>query len=218
MKCKKHLRFPVFLLLVMSFLLVFPSLASASYKVITPLPVSFNPKAPASACIDAHILSYDPDNETITMEFLVPEVYDWDDIKSLEAGDVLYTRGREIKIALIEESPWEDGKEIDFDNYTDGITDVQLQNEDDDGDCPWLIADVPYGVFFNMMNEEIVMNKLEPVRVSLRTTQFLDRDEKLYYSDQFVAAFNADPASFREGDIVAVFDAFGNLSLIWRKY
>lgn len=79
--------------------------ASASAKTtITALASPVNPKHLEKASCYARIVRYDPGQNTLTVELLVPETFPGDDVLELEIGDSIYTGGEEVLIRTISES------------------------------------------------------------------------------------------------------------------
>ncbi len=79
--------------------------ASASAKTtITALASTVNPKHLEKASCYARIVRYDPGQNTLTVELLVPEIFPGDDVLELEIGDSIYTGGEEVLIRTISES------------------------------------------------------------------------------------------------------------------
>ena len=91
------------LCMILCLCLLIPAMASAERKVITPLATKINPDDLSSTLVDARIKSYNKDDNTITLEIIVPEFYDAEEIKSLQIGDAIYTQGHEVTVNSINE-------------------------------------------------------------------------------------------------------------------
>ena len=80
-----------------------PALAAAEGNVVTALATELNPEALISVSVNARITGCSADGNTLTVELLVPERFDPEDILNLKAGDAIYTQGQEIEIKTITE-------------------------------------------------------------------------------------------------------------------
>ena len=85
--------------------------------------------------MDARIKSYNKEENTITLEIIVPEFYDADEIKSLQIGDAIYTQGHEVTVNAINEydcfiAVVQDDDEV-ITIATDGETVYPIQDGDD---------------------------------------------------------------------------------------
>ena len=81
-----------------------PALAAEERTVVTALASEVNPEALSAVAVDARILEYDADGNTLTVELIVPERYDPEEIGSLKVGDAIYTQGQEVEIRTITEN------------------------------------------------------------------------------------------------------------------
>ena len=70
-------------------------------KVITAVASEINPEHVASVAVDARITGYNAGENTLTVELLVPEKYDPEEVESLSIGDAIFTQGKEIVIETI---------------------------------------------------------------------------------------------------------------------
>ena len=86
--------------LMLTISLLFCSAASAD--VITALATEINPEHLEKVASYARILGYNEESNTLTVELIAPEVFDREDVFSLQVGDSIYTGGREIVIWKIE--------------------------------------------------------------------------------------------------------------------
>ena len=78
--------------------------SAASADVITALATEINPEHLEKTASYARILGYNEESNTLTVELIVPEVFDREDVLSLQVGDSIYTGGQEIVIRTIEEN------------------------------------------------------------------------------------------------------------------
>lgn len=123
------------LCMVLCLCLLIPAMASAERKVITALATNINPDDLSSTLVDARIKSYNKEENTITLEIIVPEFYDADEIKSLQIGDAIYTQGHEVTVNAINEydcfiAVVQDDDEV-ITIATDGETVYPIQDGDD---------------------------------------------------------------------------------------
>ena len=121
--------------MVLCLCLLIPAMASAERKVITALATNINPDDLSSTLVDARIKSYNKEENTITLEIIVPEFYDADEIKSLQIGDAIYTQGHEVTVNAINEydcfiAVVQDDDEV-ITIATDGETVYPIQDGDD---------------------------------------------------------------------------------------
>ena len=81
--------------------LLVPAAVSAERKVITALASEINPGALASVSVNALVRSYNREDNTMTVELIIPETYDAYETESLQVGDAIYTQGQEVTIENI---------------------------------------------------------------------------------------------------------------------
>ena len=81
-----------------------PALACAERHVVTALAAELNPDALVSVSADARITDYNAADNMLTVELIVPERYDPEEIRALEVGDAIYTQGQEVEIKTISEN------------------------------------------------------------------------------------------------------------------
>ena len=123
------------LCMVLCLCLLIPAMALAERKVVTALATKINPDDLSNTLVDARIKSYNKDENTITLEIIVPEFYDADEIKSLQIGDAIYTQGHEVTVNAINEydcfiAVVQDDDEV-ITIATDGETVYPIQDGDD---------------------------------------------------------------------------------------
>lgn len=123
------------LCMVLCLCLLIPAMALAERKVVTALATKINPDDLSNTLVDARIKSYNKEENTITLEIIVPEFYDADEIKSLQIGDAIYTQGHEVTVNAINEydcfiAVVQDDDEV-ISIATDGETVYPIQDGDD---------------------------------------------------------------------------------------
>ena len=123
------------LCMVLCLCLLIPAMALAERKVVTALATKINPDDLSNTLVDARIKSYNKEENTITLEIIVPELYDADEIKSLQIGDAIYTQGHEVTVNAINEydcfiAVVQDDDEV-ITIATDGETVYPIQDGDD---------------------------------------------------------------------------------------
>ena len=123
------------LCMVLCLCLLIPAMALAERKVVTALATKINPDDLSNTFVDARIKSYNKEENTITLEIIVPEFYDADEIKSLQIGDAIYTQGHEVTVNAINEydcfiAVVQDDDEV-ITIATDGETVYPIQDGDD---------------------------------------------------------------------------------------
>ena len=91
------------LCIILCLFLAVPALAAADRNVVTALAAEVNPEALISVSVNARITGYSADGNTLTVELLVPERFNPEDILNLKVGDAIYTQGQEIEIETISE-------------------------------------------------------------------------------------------------------------------
>ena len=91
------------LCIILCLFLSVPALAAADRNVVTALAAEVNPEALISVSVNARITGYSADGNTLTVELLVPERFNPEDILNLKVGDAIYTQGQEIEIETISE-------------------------------------------------------------------------------------------------------------------
>lgn len=205
------------LCMMLVFCLLVPAMASAERTVVTALAIAVNPDNLASVAVDARITDYNQTDNALTIELLVPELFDFNDIENLNIGDAIYTQGREIEIREIEEdggyvvlNPGQDGDGDDTvwlcqyldQNYT-------VMNQDD---AAWIVlatvtVPVPDRLLFLDEIEEVTLMPLYVPAVHGRS--------------DFLSAMEAEKENgpgFAANNAMVVFDENGDLALIRRYY
>lgn len=89
--------------LFLTMLLILPQLPAAA-DTITGLAVDFDPTHPELISCYAQITGYDPAINALTVEVIVPEAFDGEEVRTLRVGDAIYTGGGEVAIRTISET------------------------------------------------------------------------------------------------------------------
>ena len=202
--------------LILTYSLLFCSGASAD--VITALAIEVNPEHLEKTASYARILGYDEASNTLTVELIAPEVFDGEDVLSLQVGDSIYTGGREVTIQSISyDDEWcstvfiNDGELFLFQDRSGNYT--MMADEDD---CVW--------------NTVAVIEC--PVRSSLLFLDYIDEEAagdaltlpRVYTAQELKNKLLAEQASddyfvgLATNNAYVVFDGDGNLATVQRFF
>ena len=77
--------------------------AAASADTITGLAIDIDPNHLESCAVYVRITAYHEKTDTVSIEIIVPEKFDANDIDRLSVGDSIFTNGEEIMIESITE-------------------------------------------------------------------------------------------------------------------
>ncbi len=199
----------VIIALVLTLSLLLCPLASAD--VITALATEINPEHLEKTASYARILGYNEETNSLTVELIVPEVFDWEDVLNLNVGDSIYTGGQEVEIRSIE------GKE-------DWCGVILINGEDvvlfEERDGYYRMADEDDDYFWN------VLAVIEcPVTDSLLFLDFIDENTgdmlslpRVRTAEEFLDRLENSPVPFDANNVYVVFDGEGNLATINRYY
>lgn len=158
-------------------------------------------------------LGYNEADNTLTVELIAPEVFDYADVYALKEGDSIYTNGREV---VIESLAWDDWKEILWIN---------------DGDV-CLIKDLDGDYRTENSNDHVwhVMARLEClVKEHLLLMDYVDETSggmlelpRIFTAEETIAKAQAEQAAdynqLAINNVYVVFDGEGNLAVIHRFY
>ena len=208
---------PIAIVLMLSLLLLLCSAASAD--VITALATEINPEHLEKTASYARILGYNEEKNALTVELIVPEVFDCQDIKALKPGDSIYTDGHEVLIDTIEVDDWgtyliNDGKK--------------------DEDAVFLTEDLN-GNFRPGLDDDYVWISLAviecPIKDSLLFLDYIDEDSGnalelpvVHPVTELISRLKAmEPSEvytvgLATNNVYVVFDGEGNLATIHRFY
>lgn len=207
--------------LVLSLSLLLCSAASAD--TVTALATEINPEHLEKVASYAHILGYNKESNTLTVELIAPEIFSWEDVEFLEVGDSIYTDGREVVVETIEgyaskgSYSINDGEVILIHYFSthDGFhPDYAAVYEDDDvhvwnnlGIRQFPVQDTL--LFLDYTSDETNFPLEMPVVRTAR--EFIARLTQEDASEAFGVGFTAD-------NVYVVFDGEGNLAVILRYY
>lgn len=199
--------------MVLCLCLLIPAMASAERKVITALATNINPDDLSSTLVDARIKSYNKEENTITLEIIVPEFYDADEIKSLQIGDAIYTQGHEVTVNAINEydcfiAVVQDDDEV-ITIATDGETVYPIQDGDDFSWITLTTVTVPVPPHL------IFLDGIDPA-----TGEDLPLPT-VHSAEEFIAILegkNKSDPGFDLNNVEIVFDSSAQPYIIWRRY
>ena len=202
------------LCMILCLCLLIPAMVLAERKVVTALATNINPDDLSNTFVDARIKSYNKEENTITLEIIVPEFYDADEIKSLQIGDAIYTQGHEVTVDAINE-------------YDCFIT--VIQNDPDE--VIMIVTDLDT-VCPIMDNDDFSWITLTTVTVPVMPyLVFLDGIDPatgedlplptVHSAEEFIAILegkNKSDPGFDLNNIEIVFDSSAQPYIIWRRY
>ena len=144
-------------------LLVFLSvllLATTAYAdTVTGLAIDIDPEHLESCAVYVRVTAYHEETDTVSIEIIVPERFDANDIKNLSVGDSIFTNGQEIDIESITE---------EYSAWYGGLT---VLNKDTDP--VWLYED-------NQQNYRTMTNYDDYVWLSVATLELPLPDDVLF--------------------------------------
>lgn len=190
---------------------------SAARQVITAIAAEVNPEHLSDIAVNARILSYSSGDHTLTLELIVPEIYDRQEVQSLSVGDAIYTQGKEVLIqTLTEKGGYLVINEGDFD-FSEGS--VWLY-ESDGG---YQIADWHDNTWTTLAAVRT------PVRDSLLFLDYINPSSgeslalpAVHSADEFLSMLKTEDGEGRPGfaanNVYVVFDDAGQLAAIHRYY
>ena len=202
------------LCMILCLCLLIPAMALAERKVVTALATNINPDDLSNTLVDARIKSYNKEDDTMTLEIIVPELYDMEDIKNLQIGDAIYTQGHEVTvdaineydcfITVIQNNP-DEVIQID----TDVVTACPIQDGDDFSWVTLATVTVPVSSCL------VFLDGIDP-----STGEDLPLPT-VHSAEEFIAILegknNSDPG-FDLNNVEIVFDSSAQPYIIWRRY
>lgn len=205
----KKLSIVLVMLLALSLLLC----SAASADTLMPRTTEVCPDRLAKTASYARILGYNEADNTLTVELIAPEVFDYADVYALKEGDSIYTNGRKV---TIESLAWDDWKEILWIN---------------DGDV-CLIKDLDGDYRTENSNDHVwhVTARLEClVKEHLLLMDYVDETSggmlelpRIFTAEETIAKAQAEQAAdynqLAINNVYVVFDGEGNLAVIHRFY
>lgn len=201
------------LCMILCLCLLIPAMVLAERKVVTALATNINPDDLSNTFVDARIKSYNKEENTITLEIIVPEFYDADEIKSLQIGDAIYTQGHEVTVNAINEydcfiAVVQDDDEV-ITIATDGETVYPIQDGDDFSWITLTTVTVPVPPHL------IFLDGIDPA-----TGEDLPLPT-VHSAEEFIAILegkNKSDPGFDLNNVEIVFDSSAQPYIIWRRY
>lgn len=213
---KKRRRITCILLCLLTVILC----ASASAGTcITAVATSVNPDNLACTAVNARILGYHPESNTLTLDLIVPEVFSAEEVENLKVGDAIYSQGKEIPVKSIED----DGLSFSINGggyeYEEGTL--------------WLVQDSTDDRNYRPMNyNDYLWTSLAEIQVPVPDSLlFLDDIDTLggplplpavYTAEEFLRILREeaeyDGVGFATNNVYVVFDGQGTLASIERYY
>ena len=77
--------------------------ATAYADTVTGLAIEINPDHLESCAVHVRVTAYHEETDTVSLEIIVPERFDANEIKNLSVGDSVFTNGKEVNIESITE-------------------------------------------------------------------------------------------------------------------
>ena len=205
------------LMMVLIFTLSLFLCSDASADVITALAIEVNPEHLEKTASYARILGYNEESNTLTVELIAPEIFDREDVFSLQVGDSIYTGGREVTIQSISyDDEWcstvfiNDGELFLFQDRSGNYT--MMADEDD---CVWnAFAQIECPVqsfllFLDYIDQETGDALALPV---VRTADELTAELRA------VGPAEAYTVGLSTNNVYVVFDGEGNLATVQRYF
>ena len=205
------------LCMILCLCLIIPVMASAEPKTITAVASDVNPGALYSIAVDARIKAYNREDNTMTVEIIVPETYDADEVESLQVGDAIFTQGQAVTVESV------------VNDY--GVIILNQKNPDDPSDSIMLYqgADLNYEILQDDDHTWTTLGTLNvPVSGSLLYLDEIDPSTgemlnlpTVHNLQQFVAELEGGSTAgpgFDMNNTSVVFDETGALALIRRFY
>ena len=205
------------LCIILCLFLVMPALAAADRNVVTALASELNPEALISVSVNARITGCSAADNTLTVELLVPERFDPEDILNLKAGDAIYAQGQETEIKTISEK---DGyivlNEGDFEFSEGSVWLYEGLDRNywiaDYHDNSWLVLDT---VRVPVSDHLLFLDEIDP---SSGETQL---QPTVHSGKEFLEMLESEKENgigFTANNVSVVFDSTGALALIRRYY
>ena len=204
------------ILIVLSLLLL---TATASADTVTGLAIDIDPEHLESCAVYVRVTAYHEETDTVSIEIIVPEKFDANDIDNLSVGDSIFTNGKEVSIESITE---------EYSNYYGALI---ILNKDTDP--VWLYED-------DQQNYRTIKNNDDYVWLSLATLEMPLPDNILFLDgvnpedggildlpivknkDDLIKVFSEDEENLDSGldinNAYAVFNETGELTVIIRYY
>ena len=189
-----------------------------SPKTITAVASEIDPEHLASVIINVRITDYSSDENALTVELLVPETYDREEVLSLTVGDAIYTQGQEIVIRTLSEAyGYLVINEGEFEFSDDSVWLYEQEDGnfaiDDWGDNSWMtLAELKVPVKDTLLFLDGI-NPSSGESLSIPT---------VHNAADFLAMLKMEKEEggpgFAVNNAIAVFDDAGQLAMIQRYY
>ena len=211
-----HSRLTGFLLLLLALILC--SSASAG-TCITAMATSVDPDNLACTAVNARILGYNPDSNSLTLELIIPEVFSAEEVENLKVGDAIYSQGKEIPVKSIEDDVLSISINGGSYEYEEGTLWLVQDSTDDRNYRPMYYNDyfwtslaelqVPVPDSFLFLDDIDTLGGPLPLPAVYTAKEFLRilREEAEY-----------DGVGFTTNNVYVVFDGQGALASIERYY
>ena len=204
------------ILIVLSLLLL---TATASADTVTGLAINIDPEHLESCAVYVRVTAYHEETDTVSIEIIVPEKFDANDIDNLSVGDSIFTNGKEVSIESIDK---------EYSSYYGALI---ILNKDKDP--VWLYED-------DQQNYRTIKNNDDYVWLSLAALEMPLPDNILFLDgvnpedggildlpivknkDDLIKVFSEDEENLDSGldinNAYAVFNETGELTVIIRYY
>ena len=211
-----HSRLTGFLLLLLAIILC--SSASAG-TCITAMATSVDPDNLACTAVNARILGYNPDSNSLTLELIIPEVFSAEEVENLKVGDAIYSQGKEIPVKSIEDDVLSISINGGSYEYEEGTLWLVQDSTDDRNYRPMYYNDyfwtslaelqVPVPDSFLFLDDIDTLGGPLPLPAVYTAKEFLRilREEAEY-----------DGVGFATNNVYVIFDGNGALASIERYY
>jgi hypothetical protein len=211
-----HSRLTGFLLLLLALILC--SSASAG-TCITAMATSVDPDNLACTAVNARILGYNPDSNSLTLELIIPEVFSAEEVENLKVGDAIYSQGKEIPVKSIEDDVLSISINGGSYEYEEGTLWLVQDSTDDRNYRPMYYNDyfwtslaelqVPVPDSFLFLDDIDTLGGPLPLPAVYTAKEFLRilREEAEY-----------DGVGFATNNVYVIFDGNGALASIERYY
>lgn len=181
-------------------------------NTITALATDINAEHPASTAVHVRITAYNADDHTLSVELIVPEAFNGDEVESLQPGDAIFSGGQEILIRSIEE----EGSIVGF-NEDDTFRLVEQEDSSyfamSYSDHVWITA---AKLRLPVTDRLIFLDDIDPEN---GVERFLPA---VYSGSEFLNILaeetKVEGVGFDINNVMAVFDEKGGLALIRRFY
>ena len=197
-----------FLTVLLVLALILCTGAASAQKSATCVATDIDPENPAMQTVYVRFLSYNEADNTVTVELLTPEIFDKKEIEALEAGDTIFTGGKEVTITSVES----DYGSVDFNMEGEAISlcethDGNYIRLDDNYDYVWLTVAI---VELEIPETLLFLDDEDPQASGLPSAHDVNA---------FLEALKGENGpTLDRNNAIAVFDADGKLAVVKRFY